>query len=43
MPKVAFDGVIGKIAFDNKGDIQKGTVTVFDVKDGKHEVLEVLE
>ncbi len=43
MPKVKFDGVIGPIAFDGKGDIQNGTVSMFEVKDGKLNIVEVMK
>ncbi|MDY0014321.1 MAG: branched-chain amino acid ABC transporter substrate-binding protein [Rhodocyclaceae bacterium] len=33
--KVNFSGVSGKIAFDAKGDIKDGAVTVYQYKDGK--------
>jgi len=33
--KVSFDGVTGKISFDEKGDLQIARVTIFKVKDGK--------
>ncbi|WP_028535100.1 branched-chain amino acid ABC transporter substrate-binding protein [Paludibacterium yongneupense] len=33
--KTDYDGVTGKIAFDDKGDIKNGAVTVYQVKGGK--------
>lgn len=33
--KVSFDGVTGKISFDEKGDLQIARVTIFKVTDGK--------
>jgi branched-chain amino acid transport system substrate-binding protein len=30
-----FDGLTGKIAFDEKGDIKNGAISIFEVKDGK--------
>ena len=33
--KTAYDGVTGKIEFDEKGDIKNGAITVFEIKDGK--------
>jgi branched-chain amino acid transport system substrate-binding protein len=33
--KTAYDGVTGKIEFDDKGDIKNGAITVFEIKDGK--------
>ncbi|HRF71292.1 MAG TPA: branched-chain amino acid ABC transporter substrate-binding protein [Accumulibacter sp.] len=33
--KTAYNGVTGKIEFDDKGDIKNGAITVFEIKDGK--------
>lgn len=33
--KTAYEGVTGKIEFDDKGDIKNGAITVFEIKDGK--------
>ncbi|HNL97131.1 MAG TPA: branched-chain amino acid ABC transporter substrate-binding protein [Accumulibacter sp.] len=33
--KTSYDGVTGKIVFDEKGDIKNGAITVFEIKDGK--------
>ena len=33
--KTSYDGVTGKIEFDDKGDIKNGAITVFEIKDGK--------
>ncbi|MGL5002856.1 MAG: branched-chain amino acid ABC transporter substrate-binding protein, partial [Casimicrobium sp.] len=38
----SMDGVTGKIAFDEKGDIKDGAVTVFQVKGGKWEPVEIV-
>ena len=43
MPKVQFDGLSGKIAFDDKGDIREGTVSIFEVKDKKLSVADVIK
>ena len=40
--QTSMDGVTGKIAFDDKGDIKDGAVTVFQVKGGKWEVAQVI-
>ena len=40
MPKVNFEGLIGPISFDDKGDIKNGAVTVFEIAD-KPEVMEI--
>lgn len=42
MPKVNFVGLIGPIAFDEKGDIKNGAISIFEVKDGL-EVLEIIQ
>jgi branched-chain amino acid transport system substrate-binding protein len=42
MPKVSFDGLIGNIAFDDKGDIKGGAISIFEVKD-KLEVAEIVK
>ena len=40
--KTSINGVIGPIAFDDKGDIKDGPITVFVVKAGKWEPLETV-
>ncbi|HVG03745.1 MAG TPA: ABC transporter substrate-binding protein, partial [Burkholderiaceae bacterium] len=30
-----YDGLTGKVAFDAKGDIKDGAISMFEVKDGK--------
>jgi branched-chain amino acid transport system substrate-binding protein len=37
LAKVSFPGVIGKVAFDARGDILEGAVTVYQFKAGKWE------
>jgi branched-chain amino acid transport system substrate-binding protein len=37
--KVTLDGVTGKIAFDAKGDLENGAITMYEAKDGKLEVV----
>ncbi|POZ60418.1 branched-chain amino acid ABC transporter substrate-binding protein [Chromobacterium alticapitis] len=37
--KTDYNGVTGHIAFDDKGDIKNGAVTVYQVKNGKWEVV----
>jgi branched-chain amino acid transport system substrate-binding protein len=41
LPKTAFEGITGKIEFDDKGDIKNGAITMYEVKGGKLGVLEV--
>jgi ABC-type branched-subunit amino acid transport system substrate-binding protein len=40
--KTAYDGVTGKIEFDAQGDIKNGAITVFEIKDGKFVVRDVV-
>ena len=42
MPKVNFEGLIGQIAFDDKGDIKGGAISIFEAKD-KLEVVEIIK
>jgi branched-chain amino acid transport system substrate-binding protein len=45
LPEVAkthYQGVIGPIAFDDKGDLQNGPLTIYTVKGGKWEPLETI-
>ncbi|MCS6995628.1 MAG: branched-chain amino acid ABC transporter substrate-binding protein [Casimicrobiaceae bacterium] len=39
---ISYQGVTGPIAFDEKGDIKDGAITVFQVKGGKWETVEVI-
>ena len=36
---IEYDGVVGKIKFDDKGDVLDGAITVYQVKGGKWEVM----
>jgi branched-chain amino acid transport system substrate-binding protein len=40
--KTRLDGVIGPIAFDDKGDLQDGPVTLYQVKDGQWQPVETI-
>jgi branched-chain amino acid transport system substrate-binding protein len=42
LPKTNYEGVIGPIAFDDKGDLKNGPITIYVVKDGKWEPLETV-
>lgn len=42
MPKTNYKGVIGPIAFDEKGDLKDGPLTIYAVKGGKWEPLEII-
>jgi len=43
MPTTNYKGVIGNIAFDEKGDMKEGTITLYDYKDKKKTVLDVVK
>jgi branched-chain amino acid transport system substrate-binding protein len=43
MPDTNMQGLVGNIAFDNKGDMKKGVITLYDFKDKKKTVLDVIE
>lgn len=38
-----YPGLIGKIAFDQKGDMKEGVITIYDFKGGKKSVLDVIK
>lgn len=42
MPKTQINGVIGPIAFDEKGDLKDGPLTIYAVKSGKWESIETV-
>ncbi len=41
--KTSYQGVIGPIAFDDKGDLKNGPITIYVVKGGKWEPLETVK
>lgn len=43
MPKTNYKGVIGNIAFDEKGDMKEGIITLYEYKDKKKSVLDVVK
>ncbi|KPC51955.1 branched-chain amino acid ABC transporter substrate-binding protein [Amantichitinum ursilacus] len=43
LAKIHYDGVTGPIEFDEKGDIKNGAITLYTVKGGKWEVLEIVQ
>ena len=43
MPSTDYNGLIGHIAFDDKGDLKEGAITLYDFKDGKKAVLDVVK
>lgn len=42
LKKTAYDGVTGKIAFDDRGDIKDGTLTLFTFKGGQRDKIAVV-
>lgn len=42
LAKTRMDGVIGPIAFDDKGDLKDGPVTLYRIEKGKWETLEIM-
>lgn len=43
MPDTKIQGLVGNIAFDNKGDMKEGVITLYDFKDKKKTVLDVIK
>jgi branched-chain amino acid transport system substrate-binding protein len=39
MPKTSFEGLTGHIEFDQHGDLKNGEISVYDIKDGKLNLL----
>ncbi|GAA5786852.1 branched chain amino acid ABC transporter substrate-binding protein [Chitiniphilus shinanonensis] len=42
LAKTDYQGVTGRITFDEKGDLKNGAITLYTVKNGKWDVLEVV-
>ena len=42
LPKTSYSGLTGRVAFDEKGDVKNGAITLYDTKQGKLNVLEVV-
>ena len=42
MPDTKMNGLVGNIAFDDKGDMKEGVITLYDFKDKKKTVLDVI-
>jgi branched-chain amino acid transport system substrate-binding protein len=42
MPKVNFKGLVGQVAFDEKGDIKNGVNSIYEMKDGKLNFVQAL-
>jgi len=43
MPSTNYSGVIGTTAFDSKGDLQHGVISLYDYKAGKKTLLDVVK
>lgn len=43
MPATNYNGVIGNISFDEKGDLKQGSITLYNYKDKKKTVLDVVK
>ncbi|WP_371743006.1 branched-chain amino acid ABC transporter substrate-binding protein [Polynucleobacter sp. AP-Kolm-20A-A1] len=43
MPDTKMNGLVGNIAFDEKGDMKEGVITLYDFKDKKKNVLDVIK
>jgi len=43
MPDTKMNGLVGNIAFDSKGDMKEGVITLYDFKDKKKTVLDVIK
>lgn len=43
MPQTNFEGLIGNIAFEDNGDLRDGIITIYDYKDKKRSVLEIIK
>ena len=43
LPQTNMKGLIGQIAFDTKGDMKQGVITLYDYKNNKKSVLEVIK
>ena len=43
MPTTNYNGLIGNVAFDAKGDMKEGIITLYDFKDKKKSVLDIVK
>jgi branched-chain amino acid transport system substrate-binding protein len=43
MPKVSFPGLTGQVAFDEKGDIKNGAISIFQVRNKALEVIDIIK
>ena len=42
LPKTSYPGLTGRIEFDDKGDIKNGAITMYETREGKLNVLDVV-
>ncbi len=42
LPKTSYPGLTGRIEFDDKGDVKNGAITLYETREGKLNVLEVV-
>ena len=42
LPKTSYLGVTGRIEFDDKGDVKNGAITMYETREGRLNVLEVV-
>jgi len=43
MPATNYNGLIGNVAFDSKGDMKEGIITLYEFKDKKKSVLDIVK
>ena len=43
MPTTNYNGLIGNVAFDPKGDMKEGIITLYEYKEGKKSVLDIVK
>ena len=43
LQKISYDGVTGRIVFDDKGDIKDGALTLYTYRGGKREAMMVVK
>src|SRR3990172_1153385 len=42
LPRTSYQGVTGRIEFDDKGDVKNGAITMYETKEGKLNVVELV-
>jgi len=43
LAKIQYEGVTGPISFDDKGDIKGGTLSLYTFRNGKRELVKVIQ